>query len=156
MAGSTVKHVRRVHARRCLARSACGVVLTLLIAGAGAAAPAQKAALAQESAFPFDSELFLDARPMAGSKRIPNMDVSARGAVAIEMWCNRVEGQVVVAGDTITILLGAPTSRSCSLQETEGDASLLAALNAVTNWRREGDMLILSGPTTLRFKAPTH
>ena len=39
----------------------------------------------------------LDARPMPGSKRIPNMDVAANGTMALEMWCNRVDGQVVDA-----------------------------------------------------------
>jgi len=111
---------------------------------------------AQETGFPFDSELFLDAQPMSGSKRIPNMDVAANGSIVVEMWCNRVEGQLVVAGDTITAVLGQPTDRSCRPAETQRDADLLAALNAVTNWRREADALVLVGPTTLRFKEATH
>ena len=65
------------------------------------------------SEFPFDGELILDVRPMPGSKRIPNMDIAADGKVALEMWCNRVDGQVVVAGDTITVMTGTPTERAC-------------------------------------------
>jgi len=102
------------------------------------------------------TELLLDARPMPGSKRIPNMDVSADGTMALEMWCNRVDGQVVVAGNTITVITGRPTERACSPERTRGDADLLEALNGVTNWRRQGDAVVLVGPKTLRFKVPTN
>jgi heat shock protein HslJ len=119
---------------------------------AAAAAPA----LAQSEGFPLGSELFLDARPMPGSKRIPNMDVGANGAVILEMWCNRVEGQLVVAGDTMTVVLGQPTDRSCRPDQVQRDADLLAALNAVTSWRREGDAVVFVGSQTLRFKPATH
>ena len=112
------------------------------------------AAHAQE--FPFESELLLDARPLPGSKRIPNLEISANGTIALEMWCNRVDGQVVVAGDTITVMTGAPTERSCPPERVRGDADLIEALNAVTNWRREGDFVRLIGPKTLRFRVPTN
>ena len=116
----------------------------------------QVAVAAHAQEFPFESELLLDVRPMPGSKRIPNMDVAANGTIALEMWCNRAEGQVVVAGDTITIITGQPTDRPCSPERTRGDAELLEALNGVTNWRRQGDALVLIGPKTLRFKVPTN
>ena len=107
--------------------------------------------------FPFESELFLDARPMRGSKRIPNMDVAANGAIALEMWCNRVEGQLVVAADTITVMTGQATDRQCPPEQVRGDADLLAALTEVTNWRREGDLLPPDrAPRTLRFQVPTN
>jgi heat shock protein HslJ len=112
--------------------------------------------LAQSDEFPFDGELILDMRAMPGSKRIPNMDISADGKIALEMWCNRVDGQVVVAGDTITVMTGAPTDRSCTPERVQGDAELIEALNAVTNWRREGDFVRLIGPKTLRFRVPTN
>jgi heat shock protein HslJ len=111
---------------------------------------------AQQSDFPFDSEMFLDARPMPGSKRIPNVEIAANGSIAVELWCNRVEGQVVVAGDTITVMVGQPTDRPCTPAQTQRDADLLSALNEVTNWRREGDSVLLVGAKTLRFKAATH
>lgn len=112
--------------------------------------------VAAETAFPFESELFLDARPMRGSKRIPNMDVAANGSIALEMWCNRVEGQLVVAADTITVMTGQATDRRCAPEQVRGDADLLSALVEVTNWRREGDAVVLIGPKTLRFRMPTH
>jgi heat shock protein HslJ len=109
-----------------------------------------------QSEFPFDSELILDVAPMRGSKRIPNMDVDAKGAIALEMWCNRVEGQFVVAADTVTVLTGQATQRECPPERVQGDEQLLAALAQVTNWRRRGDTLELIGPSTLRFRLPTN
>jgi len=126
----------------------------LVLAAAVMISQAAVSVRAQE--VPFEGELLLDARPMPGSKRIPNMDVSANGTIAIEMWCNRVEGQVVVAGDTVTVITGQPTDRGCSPERTRADADLLEALNGVTNWRRQGDSVLLIGPKTLRFKAPTN
>jgi heat shock protein HslJ len=116
----------------------------------------QAAMKAYTQEVPFEGELLLDVRPMPGSKRIPNMDVSANGAIALEMWCNRVEGQVVVAGDTITVITGQPTDRTCPPERTRADADLLDALSGVTNWRRQGDSVMLIGPKTLRFKVPTN
>ena len=122
----------------------------------GRRTPGLRSGLAQPNEFPFDGELILDVRPMPGSKRIPNMDIAANGAIAVEMWCNRVDGQVVVAGDTITVMTGQPTDRPCTPERARGDAELVEALNAVTNWRREGDFVRLIGPKTLRFRVPTN
>jgi len=116
----------------------------------------QAAVEVQAQEVPFEGELLLDARPMPGSKRIPNMDVSANGTIALEMWCNRVEGQVIVAGDTVTVITGQPTDRGCSPERARADADLIEALNGVTNWRRQGESVLLIGPKTLRFKAPTN
>ena len=128
--------------------------LAAAVVGMQLAVAAYAPAQAQE--FPFESELLLDARPLPGSKRIPNLEVAANGTIALEMWCNRVDGQVVVAGDTITVITGQPTERQCSPERARGDAELLEALNAVTNWRRQGDSVVLVGPKTLRFRAPTN
>lgn len=114
------------------------------------------ASLAQQAEFPFDSEMFLDAAPMPGSRRIPNIEVQPNGAIVLEMWCNRADGQVVVAGDTITVMLGQPSDRTCTPDRAWADAELVDALNAVTNWRREGDYVRLIGPKTLRFRVPTN
>jgi heat shock protein HslJ len=109
-----------------------------------------------QQGFPFESELLLDVGPMPGSKRIPNMDVAANGTIALEMWCNRVEGQLIVAGDTITVLTGQATNRACPPDRVRGDAELLAALTEVTSWRRQGGAVLLIGPRTLRFRVPTN
>ena len=106
--------------------------------------------------FPYDKELILDVAPMRGSKRIPNMDVAADGKMALELWCSRVDGQVVVAADTITVIAGSPEDRPCPPERARGDAELLAALTEVTNWRRQGDAVLLIGPRTLRFRLQTN
>ena len=126
------------------------LALSLLMAGAAGGS------FAQQQEFPFEGELILDVRPMPGSKRIPNMDIDAKGAIVVEMWCNRVDGQMVVAGDTITVMTGQQTERPCTPERARGDTDFLDALNAVTNWRREGDFVRLIGPKTLRFRVPTN
>ena len=113
-------------------------------------------AVAQRGEFPFDGELILDVRPMPGSKRIPNMDIARDGRIAVEMWCNRVDGQVVVAGDTITVVTGQPTARPCPPERDRADAALLETLNNVTNWKRDGEFVRLIGPRTLVFRLPTN
>jgi META domain-containing protein len=113
-------------------------------------------ALATDTEFPFDGELRLDADPMPGSKRVPSMDIAANGAIVLEMWCNRVEGQVIVAADTITVLTGQPTDRSCPPARAAADTDLLAALAEVTNWQRLDDIVMLTGGRTLRFRVPTN
>ena len=114
-------------------------------------------AAAGQAQFPFESELILDVAPMRGSKKILNLDVDAKGGIAMEMWCNRVEGQFVVAADTVTVLTGKATQRQCPPERAAGDEQLLAALGQVTNWRRRGDTLELTGgPRPLKFKVPTN
>ena len=61
-----------------------------------------------------------------------------------------------MAGDTITVMTGQPTDRTCPPERARGDADFLEALNAVTSWRREGDLVRLIGPKTLRFRVPTN
>jgi heat shock protein HslJ len=114
------------------------------------------ACLAQESEFPFDGNLILDVRPMPGSKRVPIMTAAADGKMVLQMWCNQVDGQLVVAGDTITVVAGTPTDRSCAPERVQGDADLLEALAGVTNWKRQGDVVQFLGPKTLRFRVPTN
>jgi heat shock protein HslJ len=126
------------------------VVLSALMSGVSGLS------LADQNGFPFDSELLLDVRPMPGSKRVPSMDVGANGSVVLELWCNRIEGQLVVAADTITVLTGQATDRQCPPERMRGDADLLTALTGVTNWRRQGDTVMLIGPRTLRFRLPTN
>jgi hypothetical protein len=113
-------------------------------------------AKAQDSGFPFNGELILDANPMPGSRRVPNMDIGADGALVLEMWCDRVDGQAVVAGDTITVITGQPAGRSCPPERARADTDLIANLNAVTAWRRQGEFVTLIGPRTLRFRVPTN
>ena len=108
--------------------------------------------LTAESTFPFDRELLLDVKPMKGSKRVPILDIGPKGETAIDLWCNSVEAQIVVVDSTITILTGQKTERQCDPARMRGDEDLLSALQQVTSWRRQGDVLMLHGAKTLRFR----
>jgi len=113
-------------------------------------------AVAAQSDFPFGQELMLDAKPMKGSKRVPMLDIDEKGVAEIDLWCNSVKGQLVVAGDTITIITGDKTARTCPPERAQADDEVLGALNEVTNWRREGDVLVLIGTRTMRFRLQTN
>ena len=125
------------------------VILVAIIASASTT-------FAAERSFPFDSELMLDAKPMKGSKRIPVMTIDPKGKAEIDMWCNSIEGQVVVVDSTITVMTGAKTARQCDPARTRLDDELLDALLQATSWSREGDVLTLRGAKTLRFRQATN
>jgi heat shock protein HslJ len=110
----------------------------------------------QADEFPFGHELLLDASPMRGSKKMPMLDIGDAGSAEIELWCNSVKAQLVVAGNTITIITGASSARQCPPDRARADEDLLAALNGVTNWRMERSALVLTGSRTLRFRVPTN
>jgi heat shock protein HslJ len=111
---------------------------------------------AADSTFPFDSELLLDVKPMKGSKRVPILGIGPKGETAIDLWCNSVEAQIVVIESTITIMTGQKTDRQCDAARMRNDDELLATLQQVTSWRREGDVLTLRGGKTLRFRQSTN
>jgi heat shock protein HslJ len=122
-----------------------------------AALGATGSASAQVEAFPFGHELLLDAAPLRGSKKVPILDIGDAGAAEIELWCNSVKAQLVVAADTITIITGEASARQCPPERARADEDLLAALNDVTNWRMEGLALVLTGGSrTLRFRMPSN
>ena len=123
---------------------------------AAAAAALLAPAVAAQSEFPFGRELLLDVKPMKGSKRVPMLDIDDKGLAEIDLWCNSVKGQLVVAGDTITIITGEKTDRTCPPERVQADDEVLAALNEVTTWRREGDVLVLIGSRTMRFRLQTN
>jgi heat shock protein HslJ len=107
--------------------------------------------------FPFGQhELLLDAAPMRGSKKVPILDIGDAGTAEIELWCNSVKAQLVVAGDTITIITGEASGRQCAPDRARAEEELLAALTDVTNWRMERSALVLVGSRTLRFRVPTN
>ena len=124
------------------------VLLALIAAGAAGAAAA---AIAADHGFPYDGVLQLEAKPMKGSKRVPILQIESNGAAAFDLWCNKVAAQLVVVDDTITILLGARTEKQCEPDRMQADADLIAALQQVANWRRDGDLLVLQGERSLRF-----
>jgi META domain len=132
-----------------LRRLACGFVCVVAL---GSVWPA----IASDGAFPFGHELMLDAAPMRGSKRIPIIEIAENGAASIQLWCASVRGQANVNADSIIIVAGDAQPAQCAPERLSGDASLLAALAQVTNWRRSGDVVEFLGATTLRFRLMTN
>ena len=106
--------------------------------------------VAQET-FPFDTEIRLDANPMRGSKRVPNIEIGAGGEAIIELWCKGAKGQFSVAGNTVVFVPGAVNDRNCPPDRAAADDALLAALGDATTWRRQGEYITFIGSKTLRF-----
>ena len=105
-----------------------------------------------EDGFPFGTEMTLEALPQPGSKRIPNIEIGDNGEVVLELWCKGGKGQFSVAGNTVIFVPGAIQDRSCPPAKAQADDDLVAALAAVETWKRQGEVLALIGPKTLRFR----
>jgi hypothetical protein len=105
-----------------------------------------------EEGFPFGMEMTLEALPQPGSKRIPNIEIGDNGEVVLELWCKGGKGQFSVAGNTVIFVAGPMEDRGCPPARAQADDELLASLSAVETWKRQGELLILVGPRTLRFR----
>jgi len=109
-----------------------------------------------QSEFPYDRDLMLDARAMRGGKRVPVLSIEQNGRAQIDLWCKRGDGQAAIAGDAITITVGAMKDEPCTPERAQADEEMLAALAGVTNWSARGNAVTLSGAKTLRFRAATN
>ena len=78
------------------------------------------------------------------------------GAATIDMWCDSVQSQFVVSADTVTVLIGQKTQRNCTPEQARADGELLDALQQATNWKREGDGVVLIGARQLKFRPSTN
>jgi heat shock protein HslJ len=114
------------------------------------------AATAAETAFPFGRELLLDGKPMRGTKRLPSLSIEQDGSAAIDLWCGSLRGRADVGNGTIAISPGERDNAQCAPDRVAGDDDLLDMLVHMTNWRRRGDTVELSGPATLRFRLMTN
>ena len=114
------------------------------------------AAIAAETAFPFGRELMLDGKPMRGTKRVPSLSIEQDGTAAIDLWCGSLRGRADVGNGTIAITPGERDNAQCDSDRIAGDDDLLDMLVHMTNWRRRGDTVELSGPATLRFHLMTN
>ena len=128
----------------------------LSLATPAAALLAAIVATSAQSAFPFDRELLLDARPLPGSKRVPILEIGADGRAQIDLWCRSGAGQAVVAGMAIKFTLGAMREDSCTSERAQRDEEMASMLSQVTRWRMENDVVVLIGPTELRFHLSSH
>lgn len=107
---------------------------------------------AAQKAFPYGAELRLDAKPMAGSKRLPWLQFADDGAVDIDLWCASGRGRATVVDRTITIVPTALRDNQCSPEQLVADKDFLGKLMQVTAWRWEGFLLVLEGPEALRWR----
>ena len=125
------------------------------IMGPGVFLLAAGTALADDFGLPEDTTLLLETRPMPGSKRVPVLQIESKARGVFDLWCNRVPAEFVVVGDTVTILLGSPTAQQCDAERMHADEELIAALQGVSSWRRQDDLLVLEGERTLRLRIAT-
>src|SRR6266516_5514397 len=109
-----------------------------------------------QSAFPYDRDMLLDTRPMRGSKRVPILAITEGGEAQIDLWYKRGRGQAAIAGDAITITVGAMNDEPCTPERAQADENMLAALAEVTGWQQRGDTLTLNGSKPLRFRLATN
>lgn len=110
------------------------------------------AAHAQGRSFPYDQELHLDADLARGAQRVPGLQISPRGHVEIDLWCVSGTGRAVIADNSITIVPTGMRDNQCSQDRLLRDKELLDQITQVTSWRWEGQMLVLVGPQSLRYR----
>jgi heat shock protein HslJ len=130
----------------------CATSFFAALALAGAVAPVA----ASDAAFPFGSELALDAAPLPGTKRVPTIEIDQDGAASFNLWCARATGSATVTDDAITVTPTKALPSQCTPEQISEDAALLAALSQMTNWHRTGDIIDFLGVTNLRFKLMTN
>ena len=139
-----------------------GTIVRALIAAALAVAAVASTAAAAD--FPYDRDFLLDARPIRPLKRVPMLNVAPDGSATINLWCQTVRGRVQVSDSAMHIEPGPLPSGlprymmdgQCTPQRMDADFATLTALTQVTGWQRHGRVLVLTGPTTLKFSPSDH
>lgn len=102
--------------------------------------------------FPFGTEMTLEALPMPGSKRVPNIEIGDNGEVILELWCKAAKGQFSVAGNTVIFVPAQVQDRSCPPAKAQADDELVAALADAATWKRQGEIVTFIGTKQLRFR----
>ena len=102
--------------------------------------------------FPFGTEMTLEALPMPGSKRVPNIEIGDNGEVILELWCKAAKGQFSVAGNTVIFVPAQVQDRSCPPAKAQADDELVAALADAATWKRQGEIVTFIGTRQLRFR----
>lgn len=111
---------------------------------------------AADASFPFDHELRLDTAPKRGSKRVPVLQISANGNMDIDLWCVSGKGNAVFANNSIAIVPVSMRDNKCTPEQLAQDEDLLSELTEMTSWKREGEIVTLSGSRTMRFRMSTN
>lgn len=102
--------------------------------------------------FPFGTEMTLEALPLPGSKRVPNIEIGDNGEVVLELWCKAAKGQFSVAGNTVIFVPAQVQDRSCPPVKAQADDELVAALADAATWKRQGEIVTFVGTKQLRFR----
>ena len=61
-----------------------------------------------------------------------------------------------IEDDMIEFTLGAMREEGCTPERTQRDEDMAAALGKVMNWSMEDNVLVLIGPTELRYTLSSH
>src|SRR5262245_18993824 len=131
-------------------------MLTRWFVGLGIALLLTSMSAALAADFPFEREMQMDVRPLPGSKRVPMLEVLPDGRAIIDLWCKSGDGRAEVKDDTIKITIGAMREEGCTPERLQRDEELAPALEQITHWRIEDDLLVLVGPTELRYRHSSH
>lgn len=141
---------------RTLVRYAVGAACALLTLQALPAAAAGE--------FPYERELILEARRMGVAKRMPMLTVEPNGKAVIDLWCKTIDARVEIGEGTIRID-AAPLPEEmpqmmapgqCSPERMQADQDMLASLAQATQWRIQGQLVVLNSPGELRFRPSSH
>lgn len=116
------------------------------------------ALVAADDGFPFGTEMTLDAPPMRGSKRIPNLEIGDKGEIVLQLWCKSGKGQFSVAGASVIFVPADMSDGGCTPERAEADDALLAVLLNAGEWKRQGNTMSFMGPQArpLRFRINTN
>src|SRR5438046_815368 len=80
-----------------------------------------------QAQFPYEREMLLDVRPLAGSRRVPMLEFLSDGRVTVDLWCRSGTGQAEVREHSITLMPGTMNEGSCTPEQRERDEALAAA-----------------------------
>lgn len=102
----------------------------------------------------------LDVKPMPPVKRVPILTVSQDGEATIGLWCKTVRARAELADGALRIEPGPLPDElpqymvdgQCTDERIKADRDTLDALGQVTGWRRQGDAIVLTGATPLKFR----
>jgi hypothetical protein len=114
--------------------------------------------------FPFGKELLLDVAPMRPGKRMPILTVEANGEARIDLWCRTVSARVEITDMAMKVeatplpeeLPAMQGAGQCTPERVKADEEMLASIVQVTEWRQEGDTILLIGQATMKFRPATN
>jgi len=113
-------------------------------------------AAASAQSFPFEQEMWLETKPLPGSRRVPMMEIHPNGRASVDLWCHSAIAEIAVNGSEIKFNFVSAKPENCTPERIELDQQMAKALLEVTSWRRKNDIVEFVGSTTFRFRISTH